>query len=71
MNQSGMSVNVVIFDAYVTSISEEAFSKCSKLTIVTPAGSYAEQYAKDHFIVCHTKSFEKITKEYDEQYITE
>lgn len=34
----------------VTSIGEGAFSACKELTIHAPAGSYAEQYAKENNI---------------------
>ena len=63
------TLEVIIIPASVTSISDEAFSKCSKLTIVAPPGSYAERYAKNHFIVCDTEAYERMTKEYDEQYL--
>ena len=34
----------------VHTIGTDAFAKCTKLTIHAPAGSYAEQYAKENNI---------------------
>ena len=47
---NGTAADVVIPES-VTVIGEKAFSFCANnLTIHAPAGSYAEQYAKEHNI---------------------
>lgn len=58
-------LKIVIIPASVTSIHEEAFAACNKLVIVTPAGSYAEQYAREHWIVCNTQDYDKFVAEYE------
>ena len=45
----GGLTNIIIPDS-VTEIGQEAFADCHKLTIHAPAGSYAEQYAKENNI---------------------
>jgi hypothetical protein len=40
-------LKTVIIPDGVTSIGDSAFTGCEKLTIHAPAGSYAEQYAKE------------------------
>lgn len=44
------SLTRVTIPASVTQIGDRAFQDCPKLTIHAPAGSCAEQYAKDHNI---------------------
>ncbi len=44
------SLDSVVIPSAVTSIEHDAFKDCPKLTIHAPAGSFAEQYAKDHNI---------------------
>ena len=39
----------------VTVIGDGAFENCESLTIHTPAGSYAEEYAKENKIPCLTE----------------
>ena len=40
----------VVIPAGVTEIGSSAFDGCKKLTIHAPAGSYAEQYARENDI---------------------
>ena len=40
----------VAIPASVTDIEEDIFHGCSNLTVTVIAGSYAEQYCKDHVI---------------------
>ena len=47
---SGCGLTSVTIPASVTSIGKSAFAKNPKLTIHAPAGSYAEQYAKENNI---------------------
>lgn len=58
-------LRVVVIPASVTNIAEGVFEKCNRVTIVTPAGSYAEQYCKDNWIVCNTKDYDKYVAEYE------
>ncbi len=44
------SLEIVTIPKSVTSIGSSAFTGCSKLTVHAPAGSYAEQYAKENNI---------------------
>ena len=44
------SLDSVVISSAVTSIEPNAFKDCPKLTIHAPAGSFAEQYAKEHNI---------------------
>ena len=44
------SLTSITIPASVTSIGEDAFDDCDELTIHTPAGSYAEQYARENGI---------------------
>ena len=68
-NSFGAGLEVAILPDSVISIDEEAFSECNRLTIVCPAGSYAESYAKSHFIMCDTEHYNQYVQEYDAQYI--
>ena len=44
------SMNRLFVPASVTEIGADCFTKCRKLTLKVTAGSYAEQYAKEHNI---------------------
>ena len=44
------SMEAISIPASVTEIDDMAFDHCSNLTIQAPAGSYAEQYAREHGI---------------------
>ena len=48
--ESCESLDAVYLHASVSEINSFAFSGCKQLTIHAPAGSYAEQYAKEHSI---------------------
>ena len=63
------SLEVAILPATVTSIGEHVFDACNRLTIVCPAGSYAETYAKQHFIMCDTANYNQYVQEYDANYL--
>lgn len=60
---SGLEIAVIPYS--VSHISDEAFSSCRKLTIITPSGSYAEQYAEEHQIPCETEIYDRYTKKYE------
>lgn len=59
------NLRVVIIPASVTSIAPGVFENCNRVTIVAPAGSYAEQYCRDNWIVCNTKDYDKYVAEYE------
>lgn len=44
------SLESIVIPSSVTNIEPDAFKDCPNLTIYAPAGSYAEQYAKEHNI---------------------
>ena len=45
-----------------------AFSGCNYVTIYTPKGSYAEQYAQQNFIACNTDDYDRYVEMYEEMY---
>ncbi|MDD6547111.1 MAG: leucine-rich repeat domain-containing protein [Pseudomonadota bacterium] len=59
------NLTTVVIPASVTNIDKDAFMTCPKLTIVTPAGSYAEKYAQKNFIPCNTVDYEKYVAQYE------
>ena len=63
---SGLTELVVPNEA--CEIHDKNFSASNLLTIYTPAGSYAEEYAKRNFIRCNTEEYEKVNREYRERY---
>lgn len=65
----GSGLRTAIIPASVTSISDNAFADSNRVTIVCPPGSYAESYAKSHFIMCDTEHYEQYVQEYDAQYL--
>jgi hypothetical protein len=76
VNENGQPINakqevvsfanrVIVIPASVTNIAAGAFVRCNRLTVVTPAGSYAEQYCRDNWIVCNTQDYDKYVAEYE------
>lgn len=63
------TLKLAIIPESVTDIADGAFVDCNKLVIVTPAGSYAEQYAREHFIVCNTADYDSYVAQYSELYL--
>jgi len=59
------NLRVIVIPASVTNIVPGAFERCNHLTVVTPAGSYAEQYCRDNWIVCNTQDYDKYVAEYE------
>lgn len=59
------NLRVIVIPASVTNIAAGAFESCNHLTVVTPAGSYAEQYCRDNWIVCNTQDYDKYVAEYE------
>lgn len=61
-------MTVAVIPASVTVISPFAFSGCSNLTVYCPAGSYAEKYCLENFIVCNTANYEAMVAYYEALY---
>ena len=61
----GAKLKTAILPASVTSIGDEVFASCNMLTIICPPGSYAESYAKSHFLMCDTEHYDQYIQEYD------
>ncbi len=59
------NLRVIVIPASVTNIVPGVFEYCNHLTVVTPAGSYAEQYCRDNWIVCNTKDYDQYVAEYE------
>lgn len=57
-------LEIAILPETVYDIGDSVFEVCNRLTIVCPAGSYAESYAKKHFIMCDTEHYEQYVQEY-------
>lgn len=64
----GSSLKICVIPSSVKVIKDETFNACNYLTFVTPAGSFAEEYAKRNFIACETDSYEQHAAEYDSLY---
>lgn len=58
----------VIIPSSVKTIEDMAFSGCNYVTIYTPKGSYAEQYAQQNFIACNTDDYDRYVEMYEEMY---
>ena len=64
-------LEVAILPETVTNIGDNVFDECNKLRIVCPAGSYAEMYAKQHFIMCDTEHYSQFVQDYDDSLVTD
>ena len=64
-------MEVAVIPADVTQISSSVFDSCNNLTVYCPAGSYAEQYCKENFIVCDTANYEAMVAYYEALYPAE
>lgn len=63
------NLEMAILPASLISIGDNIFEDCNRLVIVCPAGSYAESYAKQHFIMCDTEHYDQYVQEYDAKYL--
>ena len=61
-------IKTIVIPADVKVISAGAFEGCQKLTVYCPAGSYAEQYCRENFIVCNTAEYEAMVAYYEALY---
>lgn len=61
-------LELAIIPASVTSIGDDVFGRCNNLIFVCPAGSYAEKYARQHFIMCDTEHYDQFVQEYESLY---
>lgn len=59
------ALNIVVIPASVTSISNSSFKGCNYVKIITPSGSYAEQYAKENFIMYETDTYDEYVAQYE------
>ena len=62
------ALRTVIIPSSVKTIEDMAFSGCNYVTIYTPKGSYAEQYAQQNFIACNTDDYDRYVEMYEEMY---
>ena len=62
-------LEVAILPDTVTQIADGVFENCNRLTIVCPAGSYAEKYAKNNFIMCDTEHYSQYVEQYNTEYL--
>lgn len=65
------SLETIVIPADVTSISSGAFEGCNQLTVYCPAGSYAEQFCQENFIICDTANYEAMVAYYEALYPAE
>lgn len=61
-------MSIAVIPSTVTEIDDDAFYGCSNVTIITPSGSFAEKYAKEHFLACETESYEEYVSYYESLY---
>ncbi|MBQ7785326.1 MAG: leucine-rich repeat protein [Clostridia bacterium] len=59
------SLELIIIPESIRNLPDEFICDCPNVTIVCPAGSYAESYAKEHWIVCNTIDYDKYVAEYE------
>ena len=64
-------MKTIVIPADVTKINASAFALCNFVTVYCPAGSYAEQYCKENFIVCDTANYEAMVAYYEALYPAE
>ena len=64
----GSSIETIIIPADVKKIDATAFMSCNYVTVYCPAGSYAEQYCRENFIVCNTAEYEAMVAYYEALY---
>ena len=64
-------METIVIPADVTKISNSAFDDCNYLTVYCPAGSYAEQFCLENFIVCDTANYEAMVAYYEALYPAE
>ena len=66
--RSCRNLEVAVIPASVTRIAYNVFDGCSRLTIVTPAGSYAEAWAREHFFPVDTERCAEYAAEFEALY---
>lgn len=62
------SIQFAIIPASVTSLPDKIFEDAKKIKIITPAGSYAESFAMEHFLPVETESYADYVAQYDGLY---
>lgn len=64
-------MKTIVIPVDVTKINSTAFEGCNYLTVYCPAGSYAEQFCLENFIVCDTANYEAMVAYYEALYPAE
>ena len=64
-------MKTIVIPADVTKINANTFMGCNYLTVYCPAGSYAEQFCQENFIVCDTANYETMVAYYEALYPAE
>lgn len=64
-------LETIVIPADVTKIDPNAFEGCNFVTVYCPAGSYAEQFCLENFIVCDTANYEAMVAYYEALYPAE
>lgn len=65
------SLETIVIPADVTDIHPQAFHGSNNVTVYCPAGSYAERYCQENFIVCNTAEYEAMVAYYEALYPVE
>ena len=61
-------MRIAIIPSSVSFLPDDAFTGCNVLTIITPKGSPAEEWAKSHFFPVDTEHYEEYVAEYEALY---
>lgn len=59
------SLEIIILPASISELPDEFIRDCPNVTIVCPADSYAESYAREHWIACNTVDYNEYVAEYE------
>lgn len=59
------SLELIIIPASVKNLPDNFSLDCPNVTIVCPPDTYAESYAKEHWIVCNTADYDEYVAQYE------
>ena len=62
------NLKIAVIPVSVQSIQDTAFSNCNSLKIITPAGSAADIYAREHFIPVENDTYEQYVELFEATY---
>lgn len=65
---SSPNLKIMVIPASVSDIDDDNFDGCNYLKIITPEGSFAQEYAKCNFITCETESYNEYVAYYENLY---